>query len=328
MFNPEYMPRHYAGKFAESEEEAHRWLEDKANNRRPPELLPRDVVSRAIYREVLAGRGSEHGGAYLDVTHRGADYIKRKLPSMYEQFHALGDIDITRQPMEVYPTIHYTMGGVRVEPETGASTVPGLFAAGETAAGVHGANRLGGNSLTDILVFGKRAGDGAVAYAAGVEHGALSREEIAEEQSVLLAPLSGGEGENPYELSRELQEAMQAGAMIARDEPGLTACLEKVRELKERATSVRVPGDRRYNPGWHTARDIRFSLDLSEAIVLSALERRESRGAQWRLDYPEKSEELGRVNFVVRCENGRAMLTSRPVPEPSPELAAVLEEAS
>ena len=175
MFNPDYMPERYKGQFAETEEEGLRWLEDKQNNRRPPELLPRDEVARAIYKEVEAGRGSEHGGVYLDVTHRGAEYIKRKLPSMYEQFHALGDIDITKQPMEVYPTIHYTMGGMWTDPETCATSVPGLFAAGEVAAGLHGANRLGGNSLSDIIVFGRRAGMGAAAFAKANGPGALIR---------------------------------------------------------------------------------------------------------------------------------------------------------
>ena len=176
MFNPEYIPRVYKGQFAETEEEGLRWLEDKKNNRRPPELLSRDVVSRAIYKELIAGRGSEHGGVYLDVTHRGAAYIKRTLPSMYEQFMDLADIDITRRPMEVYPTIHYTMGGVRVDPETALTSLPGLYAAGEVAAGLHGANRLGGNSLSDLLVFGKRAGEAAAHYAGKVEHGEIEPE--------------------------------------------------------------------------------------------------------------------------------------------------------
>src|SRR3954470_8604953 len=189
MFDAKYTPPGYKGRYAESEEEATRWLTDKDNNRPPPELLPRDVVSRAVYREVLAGRGTEHGGAYLDVTHRGADLIKRKLPSMWEQFHALGDVDITTQPMEIYPTIHYTMGGVRAESETAATTIPGLFAAGESSAGVHGANRLGGNALCDLLVFGKRAGEGAVEFARGQSSfGRLDDAEIQEEARSLLAP--------------------------------------------------------------------------------------------------------------------------------------------
>src|SRR6476646_3008 len=186
MFDPKYCPPAYKGRMADTEEEATRWLTDKDNNRPPPELLPRDVVARAIYREVLAGNGTEHGGVYLDVTHRGADFIKKKLPSMWEQFHALGDVDITKEPMEVYPTIHYTMGGVRAESETAATSLPGLYAAGESAAGVHGANRLGGNALCDILVFGRRAGMAAAAYAQSVAHGAIDEAEIADEAASLL----------------------------------------------------------------------------------------------------------------------------------------------
>jgi succinate dehydrogenase / fumarate reductase flavoprotein subunit len=328
MFNPVYMPDAYKGKFAETEEEAARWQEDKKNNRRPPELLPRDVVSRAIFKEVGAGRGSEHGGAYLDVSHRGADYIKRKLPSMYEQFHSLGDIDITRQPMEIYPTIHYTMGGIWTEPETCATSVPGLFAAGESAAGLHGANRLGGNSLSDILVFGKRAGDGAAAFAQANAFGDLDAAQMEEEQKLLLDPFDNPGSENPYALSQELQEEMQQNAMIAREEKGLLHCLEKVLELQERAKHIRVDGDRCYNPGWHTARDMRFTLKVSEIIVRCALERRESRGAQWRTDYPDKDPEWGKKNLIAVKDGDAVKVTTRPVPEPSPELKAILEEDS
>ena len=202
MFNPEYIPPVYKGQFAETEEEGFRWLEDKKNNRRPPELLSRDVVSRAIYKEVIAGRGSEHGGVYLDVTHRDAAYIKRTLPSMYEQFMDLADIDITRRPMEVYPTIHYTMGGVRVDPETALTSLPGLYAAGEVAAGLHGANRLGGNSLSDLLVFGKRAGEAAARYAGKVEHGEIEPNQVEEESTWLLAPFESGGNEKPLHSYR------------------------------------------------------------------------------------------------------------------------------
>jgi len=326
MFNPEYMPEAYKGKFAESEEEAARWLEDKANNRRPPELLPRDVVARAIYKEVLAGRGTEHGGVYLDVTHRGADYIRRKLPSMYEQFHALGDIDITRQPMEVYPTIHYTMGGIWVDPETCATSVPGLFAAGECAAGLHGANRLGGNSLTDILVFGKRAGEGSAAHAARAEFARLDESQMEAEAAVLLDPFQNPGKENPYTITMELQEAMQEGAMIARTQEGLQQCLDRVLELQKRSRNIRVDGGRAYNPGWHTARDIKFMLKTSEIIVRCALERKESRGAQWRLDYPDKNPEWGAKNIIAKADGDAVRLTTRPVPEMGPELRALFEE--
>ncbi len=326
MFKLEYMPEAYKGKFAETEEEAARWLDDKANNRRPPELLPRDVVSRAIYKEVLAGRASEHGGVYLDVSHRGADYIKRKLPSMYEQFHALGEVDITRQPMEVYPTIHYTMGGIRADPETCATNVPGLYAAGECAAGLHGANRLGGNSLTDILVFGRRAGIGAAEYARGASQGQVDAEQVEEEAKILLDSLTNPGTENPYTITQELQEAMQTGAMIARTEEGLTQCLEKVLALQARAANIRVTGDRRYNPGWQTARDIKFMLKTSEIIVRCALERKESRGAQWRLDYPDKDPAWADKNIIASRDGAAVKLSTGAVPPMSPELKALFEE--
>src|SRR5436190_4219931 len=256
MFDPKYTPAAYKGRYAETEAEAARWLEDKDNNRPPPELLPRDVTSRAIYREALAGNGTEQGGAYLDVTQRGADFVKRKLPSMYEQFRALGDVDITREPMEVGPTIHYTMGGVRAEPETGATTRAGLFAAGEVACGVHGANRLGGNALCDILVFGKRAGEAAARCAQSTAHGAIDEATVREEAESLLAPFESPGTENPYLLTQELQAVMQEGAMIARNEEGLSRCLDKVLELQRRAKNLHIEGSRIYNPGWFTARDI------------------------------------------------------------------------
>jgi succinate dehydrogenase / fumarate reductase flavoprotein subunit len=326
MFNPEYMPELYKGQYAETEEEGYRWLTDKANNRRPPELLPRDVVSRAIYKEVLAGRGSEHGGIYLDVSQMGADYIKRRLPSMWEQFYSLGGIDITKQPMEIYPTIHYTMGGIWTEAETCSTSIKGLFAAGESAAGLHGANRLGGNSLTDILVFGKRAGDHAAEFAKNADFGKIDSSQIEDEANILLAPFTNQGKENPFKITQELQEAMQEGAMIARTEESLTKALDKVIELQERAKSIHVEGDRAYNPGWHTARDIRFMLKTSEIICRCALERKESRGAQWRLDYPDASEEWGKINIIARRDGDAVKLIHRPVPAMAPELAAMFEE--
>ncbi|MCA1595561.1 MAG: fumarate reductase/succinate dehydrogenase flavoprotein subunit, partial [Chloroflexi bacterium] len=287
MFQEKYMPPLYRGQYADTEDEGARWLDDKKNFRRPPELLPRDVVARAVYREVQDGRGSPHGGVFLDVSHRGADYVRRKLPSMYEQFHALGDIDITREPMEVYPTIHYVMGGVSAEPETAATTVPGLFAAGEVAAGLHGANRLGGNSLSDIMVFGKRAGDAAAAFAQAAGQGDLDtpqireqiQQQVQEEATILLSPFESSGSENPYTLTQELQEAMQKGAMIARTEESLTECLNTILSLQERSKNLHVEGSRMFNPGWHGARDVRFMLKTSEIIVRCALARKESRGA-------------------------------------------------
>jgi succinate dehydrogenase / fumarate reductase flavoprotein subunit len=326
MFNPEYTPAGYKGRYAESEEEAARWLEDKDNNRPPPELLPRDVVSRAIYREVLAGRGSEHGGVYLDVTHRGTDFIKKKLPSMWEQFHALGDVDITTQPMEVYPTIHYTMGGVMAVPDTAATNIAGLCAAGETAAGLHGANRLGGNALCDILVFGKRAGDAAAKYIERQSSfGAIDKAEIEAEAKDLLAPFESAGTENPYMLTQELQAAMQEGAMIARTEEGLRQCLDKVLALQERAMNLHIEGTRLYNPGWHTARDVKNMLKVSEIIVRCAIERKESRGAQWRLDYPDADPEWAKKNLVATRAGDEVRISTIPVPPMPPELAELFE---
>ncbi len=325
MFDAAYMPEMYAGQFADTEEEGARWLDDKKNNRRPPELLPRDVVARSIYKEVLAGRGSPHGGVFLDVTQRGPEYIKRKLPSMYEQFHALGDVDITKEPMEVYPTIHYTMGGIRADSETAASTIPGLYAAGESAAGLHGANRLGGNSLSDILVFGKRAGDAAAAYCKTVSLGAVDKSQIEEEAKTLLSPFESGGNENPYTLTQELQEAMQKGAMIARTEESLTECLNTILSLQERAKNLCITGSRMFNPGWHGARDIRFMLKTSEIIVRCALARQESRGAQWRLDYPDRDPDWGKKNLIATKNGDVVNLTTRPLPEMAPELAKLFE---
>src|SRR5919204_1491446 len=286
----------------------------------------RYVVARSIYKEVEAGRGTPHGGAYLDVRHLGAEVIKKKLPSMYEQFLRLADVDITKQPMEVAPTIHYAMGGLRVDAETAVTTLPGLYAAGEVAAGLHGANRLGGNSLSDLLVFGRRAGAAAAAYQRNVGLGKIDEKQIADEQALLLLPLTGDGKENPYLLQQQLQEAMQDGAGLAREEKGLKACLNTILEIRQRSARIRVPGSRRYNPGWHTARDLRFMLTIAECIVRAAIERRESRGAHWRLDYLEKDPTLGRVNFVAYSDDGNVRLRQRQVPPMPPELAKLFEE--
>jgi succinate dehydrogenase / fumarate reductase flavoprotein subunit len=322
----DHVPDFYRAETADSPEEALRWVDDKKNNRRPPELLPRDVVARAIYKEVQAGRGSEHGGAYLDVSHKGADYIKKKLPSMYEQFLHLGDVDITKQPMEVYPTVHYAMGGVAVDAESCATTLPGLYAAGEVAAGLHGANRLGGNSLTDIIVFGRRAGEYAAEFAAANPLGAINEAEIDEEIAILMRPLSGGDGENPYTIHAELQDSMQTGAMIARTEETLTTTLNKVLELQKRAENIRVPGDAKFNPGWHAARDMLYMLQSSEVIVRSALERKESRGSHWRLDYLDEDPFWAKHNTIASYENGSIKLVQKPVPEPPAELKELLQD--
>ena len=292
------------------------------------ELSSRDVVARSINTEVLAGRGTPHGGAYLDVRHLGAERIKKTLPSMYEQFLTLADVDITKEPMEVAPTIHYAMGGLWVEAETGATTVPGLYAAGEVAAGLHGANRLGGNSLSDLLVFGRRAGAAAAASQREARPGPLDEKQIELEQQILLAPLQGEGTENPYLLHQQLQNAMQNGAGVIRDEAGLTAALDRVLELRERAKGIHVAGSRRYNPGWHAARDLRFMLTIAEAILRAALERKESRGAHWRLDYQQKDPALGRVNMIAYEENGTLKIRRRQVPPMPAELARLFEESS
>jgi succinate dehydrogenase / fumarate reductase flavoprotein subunit len=268
------------------------------------ELSSRDVVARAINSEVLAGRGSPHGGAYLDITHRKPDFIKKKLPSMYEQFLKLAKVDITKQPMEVAPTIHYAMGGVRVEAETGATTVAGLYAAGEVASGLHGANRLGGNSLSDLLVFGKRAGDAAGLVAKADAQAARANIDIAEvDQAIaeLIAPFSRPAGENPYQLQAEIQEVMSVHAPIVRDGPGLKAGLDKILDLAGRSRTCGTGGttSRAFNPGWHTAYDLRSMLVNAEALLRCALERKESRGAHARSDYPETDDQLTSINCVV-----------------------------
>ena len=297
------------------------------------ELSSRDVVARSIYKEVRAGRGTPHGGAFLDVRHLGADRIKRKLPSMYEQFHALASVDITREPMEVGPTIHYTMGGVRVDAESGATTVPGLYAAGEVAGGLHGANRLGGNSLGDILVFGRRAGAAAAARArSATSRPDVDPRQVAAEQEDLLRPLSpsgdgASSGENPYKLHEELQAAMQDDAGIARSEESLQRSLAAILSLRERSAHLRVAGGRSLNPGWHTCRDVTNMLTLSEAIVRSAIERRESRGSQWRLDHVEQDAGLGSVNMVVRRDGDAMRVVAEPVERMPERLVALLDRS-
>jgi len=289
------------------------------------ELSSRDVVARSIYKEVQAGRGSQHGGAYLDITHRGADYIKRKLPSMHEQFLTLADVDITKEPMEVAPTVHYAMGGVRVEPETEATTIPGLFAAGEVAAGLHGSNRLGGNSLTDLLVFGRRAGMAAAQFVQShAESLRIDETDIALEQDLLLRPLRRGEGENPYAVHEALQNIMAEQVGIKRDEDGLRQGLSSIQELRVRSMNIGVRGDRIFNPGWHMARDDIFMLTVAEAITRAAIERRESRGAHWRIDFPEQDSELGRVNFVVRKRGDGMEVEPVPTPQPGVQLRELL----
>ncbi len=327
-----YVPEMFRRDFADSEEEADRWVADviagrKAEARRPPELLTRDVVARAITQEVREGRGSPHGGAFLDIaSRRKPEEIRKKLPSMYQQFHELADVDITRAPMEVGPTTHYMMGGVRVESETQAATVPGLFAAGEVAGGLHGANRLGGNSLSDLLVFGRRAGSGAAAYAKA--HAGESRIPAAEVESItveLLAPFERGDGENPHAVQEALQEMMGTYVGIARSADDLRAALEALATLRGRAARVRVEGHRQYNPGWHTALDLHNLLTVSEAVTRAALERRESRGGHTRVEHPDSDARLGTVNVVVRRQGNTMAVAQEPLPPLPAELKRIVE---
>jgi succinate dehydrogenase / fumarate reductase, flavoprotein subunit len=293
------------------------------------ELSTRDVVARANYTEVQEGRGSEHGGVYLDITHLGYDGIMKKLPTMYEQFLKLADIDISKEPMEVFPTVHYTMGGIKIDPEDAHSSVPGLFAAGEVAGGLHGANRLGGNSLSDLLVFGRRAGEGAAAYIEESVHSAdIDESEVLHEIGRVLEPLEKKEeGESPYLIQQELQEAMMEHANLMRDEESLKEGLGKILALKDRLPQISVPGSRLFNPGWHTAQDVRYLVQISEIIIRTALERKERRGAQWRLDFDGPDEELGKINFIVKKdEQGEVGIERREIPPMPEHLASLLEE--
>lgn len=280
------------------------------------ELSSRDVVARSIFKEAQAGRGTPHGGAWLDISHKGAEYVKRKLPGMYEQFLTLADLDITRERFEVGPTCHYTMGGVRVDPETCSTNVPGLFAAGEVAAGLHGANRLGGNSLSDLLVFGRRAGLGAVAFVRdyGQTMPAIDSTQIDQEIARVTKPWNQTAGENPYTIHQDLQELMTTYAGIMRSGEGLQEGLEKLTALEQRAQNMQAAGSRVYNPGWHAVFDVQNMLLLSQAIIRSALARHESRGAHWRTDYPDELEEFQHVNYVQRWYDQAIELRTEPVP--------------
>jgi succinate dehydrogenase / fumarate reductase, flavoprotein subunit len=323
-----YIPEMFRAETAETEEEADRWYTDRSA-RRTPDLLPRDEVARAINSEIKEGRGSPHGGVYLDIaTRRDPEYITRRLPGMYHQFLELADVDITKEPMEVGPTCHYMMGGVRVDAETQASTVSGLFAAGEVAGGMHGANRLGGNSLSDLLVFGQRAGRAAAEYAAGpTARPQVKASEVEELVRGALQPFEATGTENPYTIQQDLQECMQTMVGIIRTADELTKAFGELAVLRERAGRVRVEGHRQYNPGWHLALDLDPLLAVSECIARAALERTESRGAQTREDYPETDPDLAKVNVVVRQRNGELMLALGPLPVIPDELQALLEDA-
>ena len=311
MFN--YIPDVFAAETAKSEEEANSWLKGEEGAMRPPELLTRDVVARAIMTEVNEGRGSPHGGVFLDIASRQSpDYIRRKLPSMYHQFKELATLDITKEPMEVGPTTHYMMGGIKVEANTAASTVPGLYAAGEAAAGMHGANRLGGNSLSDLLVFGKIAGQCAANFAQENSKVSPHGEEIKKSIENTLEPFEDGD-ENPYQIHQELQEIMESHAGIVRTGEELEKGIRKLEELEKRLPKMHAKGERKYNPGWHLCLDLHNMIITSLALSRAALERTESRGAHTRLDYPDYDDELGKVNMIVRPGPGGMSVVRSPL---------------
>jgi succinate dehydrogenase / fumarate reductase flavoprotein subunit len=327
------IPENYRAQTADNEEEGWRYCQGGKDARRPPELLTRDHVSRCIVREIKEGRGSPHGGVFLDISWikqklpNAAEHIKRKLPSMYHQFKQLADIDITEQPMEVGPTTHYIMGGVHVDPDTQMSRVAGLFAAGECAAGINGANRLGGNSLSDLLVFGKRAGEFAAKFAKENSLGTIDGGRIEGVAREALAPFERRDGENPYQVQMDLQDTMQDLVGIVRKESEMREALEKIDDLKKRAERAAVIGNREYNPGWHTTIDLKNLLTVSEAITRAALERKESRGAQFRDDYPDKDGQFATVNtMIAKAADGSMQVRLEPLPEMPDHLKQIIEE--
>jgi len=326
MFN--YIPEYFKSETADNEKEADAWYEDKKNNRRTPDLLPRDEVARAINSEVKAGRGTPHGGVYLDInTRRSADYIRKRLPSMYHQFKELAGVDITKEAMEVGPTCHYIMGGIRVDADTEATAVPGLFAAGEVVGGMHGANRLGGNSLSDLIVFGRRAGLAAAEYVKSLK-GKVSVDRGQAEAAArnLLEPFSRSGNENPYAIHADLQECMQALVGIIRTEGELRKALEEIAVFKQRLARVKVGGGREFNPGWHLALDLYSMLSVSEAVTLGAIERKESRGGHTREDYPFADDRFGKINMVIRRTGAQLTVAPEPLPEMPDDLKQLLQE--
>ncbi|MGH8102781.1 MAG: FAD-binding protein, partial [Chthoniobacterales bacterium] len=310
-----------------------RYCTGDKNARRPPELLTRDHIARCIVREIKEGRGSPHGGVFLDIAWikskipNASEHIKKKLPSMYHQFKQLADIDLTEQPMEVGPTTHYIMGGVRVDPDTQMSRVPGLFAAGECAAGINGANRLGGNSLSDLLVFGKRAGEFAAKFAKEHALGKIDRDQIEIVARAAVEPFERRDGENPYQIQKDLQEMMQDNVGIVRTQSEMQSALTHLRQLNARAHQVGAIGHREFNPGWHTALDLKNLLTVSEATTRAALERKESRGAQFREDYPSKDERFAKVNTIIsKGDDGSMQIRLEPLPEMPEHLKQIIEE--
>jgi succinate dehydrogenase flavoprotein subunit len=325
-----YVPDVFRAQYAETEEEADRWYADPDNNRRPPELLPRDEVARANNAEVKAGRGSPHGGVFLDIASRlPAEEILRRLPSMYHQFKELADVDITKEPMEVGPAQHYVMGGVEVDPDTASSCVPGLFAAGEVSGGMHGSNRLGGNSLSDLLVFGRRAGMGAAAYLDGLSGSrpAASDADLEAARAEALAPLGRADGENPYEVHGEVQQTMSDLVGIIRTGDEIKSALAELEKLRERASRVTAAGGTAYNPGWHLALDLRNIMLMAECVALAALERQESRGGHTRDDFPGMNPQWRKVNLVCSFDGDRVALKRQPMPPMRADLLALFDPA-
>jgi succinate dehydrogenase / fumarate reductase flavoprotein subunit len=324
----EYVPPVFRKQYAETEQEADGWYDDPQNNRRPPELLPRDEVARAINSEVKAGRGSPSGGVFLDIASRlPADAIRKKLPSMYHQFKELADVDITAEAMEVGPTCHYVMGGIEVDPDTAAAVVPGLFAAGECSGGMHGSNRLGGNSLSDLLVFGRRAGIGASQYidSLGASRPQVIEDDVTSAQKFAEAPFDRDGGENPYTIHSDLQQTMNDLVGIIRKREEVEEALGRLEELKSRAKRISVAGDKVFNPGWHLALDLDNMLIVSECIARSALIREESRGGHTRDDFPTMSSEWRKVNLVCRPDGEGVQVEKQPLPVMPPELLALFD---
>ncbi len=324
----DYVPDVFRDQYAETEEEADRWYADPDHNRRPPELLPRDEVARANNAEVKAGRGSPHGGVFLDIASRlPAEEILRRLPSMHHQFKELADVDITKEPMEVGPAQHYVMGGVEVDPDTGQSAVPGLFAAGEVSGGMHGSNRLGGNSLSDLLVFGRRAGIGAAEYLDRLGHKrpVVDEGQVASARAEALAPLDRAGGENPYEVHAAVQETMSSLVGIIRTEEEIKTALAELEKLRERAARVSAEGGSAYNPGWHLALDLRNIMLIADCVAQAALERQESRGGHTRNDFPQMSPEWRQVNLICSLADDRASITRQPMPSMRADLMALFE---
>jgi succinate dehydrogenase / fumarate reductase, flavoprotein subunit len=331
MFND--IPELYKSQTADNEEEGWRYTQGDKQARRPPELLTRDHVARCIVREIKEGRGSPHNGVYLDISwikkklSNADDHIRKKLPGMYHQFKKLADIDITKEPMEVGPTTHYAMGGIKVNADTQMTTVPGLFAAGECAAGLHGANRLGGNSLSDLLVFGKRAGEYAAIFAKENATAVIDESQVNKAAQMALQVFEREKGESPFDVHYALQEMMQRLVGIVRTEAEMMQASEELKQLRERASNVRITGNREFNPGWHTALDLHNMISVSQAVIMSALERKESRGAHFRDDYPQKDPESGKFNLIIKKDaDGNMILRKEMRSEIRDDLKKIIEE--